>query len=167
VNDGILRTAEISPCGRFRTRLGRRWAAGPALVLLMLNPSDGDDMIDDPTIKRGVSFAQRDQYPALEIVNLFPFRSPYPAKLREYIPTETAYEAGIALQAIESACWTAARVCCAWGAFVGAEHRIQAVRRTLRAIRVEPYCLGTNKDGSPKHPLYLRGDTIMEKYQWT
>ena len=31
----------------------------------------------------------------------------------------------------------------------------------------DAYCLGRNKNGSPKHPLYLSGSTQMEKfYRW-
>ncbi len=35
----------------------------------------------------------------------------------------------------------------------------------LRTLRDPIYCLGTNKDGSPKHPLYLPADTKLEVYR--
>lgn len=35
----MIRTAEISPCGRYRYTLGRRWGDGPKLVI--------DAMVED------------------------------------------------------------------------------------------------------------------------
>lgn len=34
------RSAVISPCGRYRYRLDRRWADGPSIAWIMLNPSE-------------------------------------------------------------------------------------------------------------------------------
>jgi hypothetical protein len=67
----MIRTALFSPCGRFRYRLGRRWAEGPTVALVLLNLSTADDEVDDPTIRRCIDFARRWGYGGLEVVNLY------------------------------------------------------------------------------------------------
>ena len=41
----------------------------------------------------------------------------------------------------------------------------KALIDALRADGVELWCFGQNGDGSPKHPLYLRGDTPLIRYE--
>ena len=75
---GLLRTADVSACGDYRWSLGRRWAEGPCLAWLMLNPSRADAEGDDPTLMRVTAFSRRWGYGSLRVVNLYPFRSPHP-----------------------------------------------------------------------------------------
>ncbi|MGH7239133.1 MAG: hypothetical protein ACREHG_03595 [Candidatus Saccharimonadales bacterium] len=49
---------------------------------------------------------------------------------------------------------------CAWGSF-GEKVRIASV---LAQIPRPRYALGVNKDGNPKHPLYIRRDTPLKDY---
>jgi hypothetical protein len=46
------RTALFSHCGTFRYRLGRRWAEGPKVAFVLLNPSVANTEIDDQTVRR-------------------------------------------------------------------------------------------------------------------
>ncbi len=63
--------AEISPCGRYRYRLGRAWGPAPrTMMFVMLNPSTADAYEDDPTIRRCVSFAKREGCTGIDVVNL-------------------------------------------------------------------------------------------------
>lgn len=58
------RHAKISDCGKYRYSLSRRWgeirAGRPPIVFVMLNPSTADHTVDDPTIRRCIAFAKRE-----------------------------------------------------------------------------------------------------------
>jgi hypothetical protein len=74
-------SAIISADGRYRYRLGRRWADGPAVLWIMLNPSTADAEQDDPTIRRCIAFSKQFHYGALWVGNLYAFRSTDPDAL--------------------------------------------------------------------------------------
>ena len=60
-DEPYIRTAVISDDGLYRYRLERVWDdARPALPFVMLNPSTADALVDDPTIRRCVGFAPRE-----------------------------------------------------------------------------------------------------------
>ena len=40
----------------------------------------------------------------------------------------------------------------------------KAMVEALRADGIDLWCFGTNGDGSPKHPLYLRADTALVRF---
>ena len=63
--------ATLSPCGRYRYRLTRRWGDGGAVAFVMLNPSTADAEKDDPTIRRCIGFAREWRFGRLIVVNLF------------------------------------------------------------------------------------------------
>ena len=46
----------------------------------------------------------------------------------------------------------------AWGKDGTHRDRDLGVLQLLTDLKITPHCLGTNKDGTPKHPLYLRKD---------
>lgn len=50
-------------------------------------------------------------------------------------------------------------VVCAWGAHGEHRERGDEVVLILSEKQVDMWCLGTTKDGEPKHPLYLAKDT--------
>ena len=51
-------SAVLSPCRQYRYALWRKWADGPQVLFVMLNPSTADESVDDPTIRRCISFAK-------------------------------------------------------------------------------------------------------------
>lgn len=159
----MQKSATISPCKQFRYSLGRRWAEGPALLYVMLNPSTADADLDDPTIRRCIGFAQAHRFPALEVVNLFAFRATKPAAMRA-----AGYPIGPDNDLhIMAAARRAAKVCVAWGSNgcqpeVAA--RVQAVMPLLRRAGREPHCLAITKTGHPSHPLMLRSDCQLHAY---
>src|SRR5580700_4217211 len=68
--------------GKHRLWLKRVWnREKPTAVFVMLNPSVGNKIEDDNTIKRSISKAQNNNCGSLEIVNLYSYVTSKPAEL--------------------------------------------------------------------------------------
>ena len=156
-------SAVISPCGRYRYRLDRQLVEPdpehqmPTALFIMLNPSTADDVLDDQTIRRCITFAQREGCDRLTVVNLFALRSTNPAALETAAdpigPENDAYLA----QAIQG---HSGIVIAAWGA-----HAIARARGEALNAKYGPFlCLGTTLGRAPRHPLYVRADHPLERY---
>jgi len=156
--------ARISACGLYRYTLDRYLdGRGMPLCFVALNPSDADADNPDPSLTRMVGFGKRMDRCRVHVVNLFAYRTPYPAKLKE------AYEAGVDIVGTENDAALATfpgTIVCAWGPpkwqFV--RDRIKVVVNILRATGLPLYCLGTAKDGSPRHPLMLPNDSRLQPW---
>jgi hypothetical protein len=156
----MIRTATISDCGRFRYRLGRRWADGAPLLFVMLNPSTADADQDDATIRRCIRFAQAEGFPALEVVNLFAFRATDPKDLRR-----AGYPAGPENDRhIQEAARAAAKVCLAWGSNAAGLERPQIVIPLLRAACAQLHVLRMTRSAHPQHPLMLPASCRLQPF---
>ena len=143
--------AEFSICRQYRYALTRRWAEGPQVLFLMLNPSTADETEDDPTIGRCVDFAKSWGFGSLAVGNLFAFRTPSPAllvKAAEPVGADNDHWLG-KLQG------SASLTIAAWGNHGTFRQRGKAVARTL----VSPHILRLNRTGQPGHPLYIRANS--------
>lgn len=163
-NIPILKTT-ISACEKYRYTLHRKIHSGKyrGVGFIMLNPSTADADVDDPTVRRVKHFAERLGASDLVIVNLFAWRAADPLEIvrggADVVgPENDSY--------ITSLAYWACEIVVAWGAHGGVMGRGDAVRRELARVRPlsPPLCLGTNSDGSPKHPLYLANDRAYEEY---
>ena len=149
--------AVISDCGRYRYTLEREWMTGEGTCLfVMLNPSTADASEDDPTIRRCIGFAQRWGYQRLEVGNLFAFRATDPADMLSVTPAEAAGPDND--DHLRDLSHGAGLIVAAWGAHSLAAFRRAAVLEILSESEADVVCLGTTKYGSPRHPLYVRGD---------
>jgi hypothetical protein len=103
----------------------------------------------------------------LEVVNLFPLRATNPDDLLTHPdPLGIGLHADASiLEAVERA----AVVICAWGAHPAAAPRASDVIHILdiTGMRGKLYHLGLNKDGSPKHPLYIAASTRPKPFQYS
>lgn len=149
--------ATISPCGKYRYKLWRIWDdLRPIMVFCMLNPSTADASTDDPTIRRCLGFAKREHHGGIIVINVFALRATNP---KELLTTEDPCgpENTIYLQNARSRLLSTLVV--AWGKPVGGVRLLpQYNLAKIILLDQKAKCLGMNKDGSPKHPLYLKND---------
>lgn len=155
LGDADASGATFSPDRAHRYSLWRVWRPSAGRVLwVMLNPSTADEVVLDPTIRRCVDFAKRWGYGGIEVVNLFALRSTDPAALYDHAdpigPENDRH--------IVEAAGRAKRVIGAWGVHGAHRGRAPAVEALLAGTGPLE-CLGTNRDGSPRHPLYVWSGT--------
>lgn len=156
--------ARISACQQYRYWLMRRWADGPRVVYVMLNPSTADAHADDPTIRRCIGFAKSLGHGGLEVVNLYAYRSTSPDAMFD------VYRRGVDI--VGSECDTeilrvvqsAGLVVAAWGAEARAERRANYVLDLVSKF-ADVHCLARSGKGAPRHPLYLPAASRPEIYR--
>jgi hypothetical protein len=156
----VEKSADISEDGLYRYSLTRLWGDwdGPRLCWVMLNPSTADHEVDDPTIRRCTAFSQAWGYHSLTVVNLFALRATDPKVLLvpPCNPVGPANDTAIELAVLQST-----DVIAAWGTKGTIRERDYAVTRLItHKARMPLSCLALTKDGHPKHPLYVKGDTV-------
>ena len=162
---GVKGDATFSPDGRYR-QLMRRWTGDvfpPRYIMFIgMNPSTADATVNDPTCAREWTFATREGFSAMVKANVGDYRATDPKML--LVPGVEAVSPAN-LPAIRAAAAGAARVVLCHGklnkALAPAGRELVAA---LRADGIALWCFGSNGDGSPKHPLYLRGDTPLQPF---
>jgi len=161
----VHRSAELSECGRYRWWLRRSWqlwkdgmhVQGKGVCcFVMLNPSIADGAQDDPTIRRCIGFARSWGYDTLSVRNLFPWRATDP---KELFHAETVTGGSRGDTELLSAC-TADLLVAAWGAGVPFNRDKEVLAMFAKHCPDKPIaCLGVTKNGSPRHPLYVKAET--------
>lgn len=161
----IISYAEISLCNTYRYFLQRTWDINNKMMtFIMLNPSKADALKDDPTIRKCVMLAKKENCSGIYVINLFALRSSNPEEL--YIhndpvgPENNFWINKIAKQS--------QIIVAAWGNHGHFLNRDIEVLNTLKSLGLKLYCLGLNKNGSPKHPLArsINIDTKLIKYEY-
>lgn len=163
---GVNGDASFSADGRYR-RLMRRWTgeAFPERYVLFIgmNPSTADATVNDPTCAREWTFANREGYSAMVKANVGDYRATDPKML---LAPGVAAVSDENLPAIREAAAGASLVILCHGKLNKALAPAgKALVAALRADGVDLWCFGTNADGSPKHPLYLRLETPLRPYE--
>lgn len=151
-------SAIISKCGLYRYRLERHWGDGPTCGFIMLNPSTADATLDDPTIRRCIGFAKREGCGRLMVGNLYAFRATHPdvmAAAHDPVGPENRHFLENMAEQVDGP------LIAAWGAHWMVYGGTTAYVRV--AFEGKLMCLGKTKDGHPRHPLYVKGDTPLER----
>lgn len=155
-------TAVFSTCNKYRYLLHRkissplRWVR--TVTFFMLNPSTADAVKNDRTIAKCIKFAEREGYTDLYVVNLFALRSTDPKtlfKVKDPVGPENEKHINETLAKSDL-------VVAAWG-----NHRAIKKLSTVKIsdkIRAETKCLRLNKNGSPRHPLYIPMDEHLKEF---
>lgn len=148
---------------KFRYQLWREFGdVENRLMICMLNPSVADSERLDATIRRCLRFAQRLGFGALDVGNLFAYRSTDPRVLSGIGESAVGPENDGHLRLMAA---RARKVIVAWGN--NAERimpgRAEHVLALLRdASGGEAFCFnGLTKANAPPHPLYLRDDAPL------
>ena len=153
--------AHFTPDSLHRLRLWRTWDPTlPVLVWCLLNPSVAGADRSDLTLAKCIGFANRNGYGGVILTNLFTLVSTNPDNLASRVATANAEDADRQLH------WAArqpdTRIAVGWGSKPWAQERARHVLQLLRTQAMQRLlCLGTTKDGSPRHPSRLGYDTPL------
>ncbi|MDF1669327.1 MAG: DUF1643 domain-containing protein [Roseovarius sp.] len=165
--DGVIGGATFSDCGRYRQALTRDWtlaADTPKSVLFIgMNPSVAGAEVSDPTCHRELMFSRDWGFTRYLKGNMLDWRATSPKD----IPPDPALAcSGANIPALVDMASEAELVVMAYGKL---HARFQPVVRdvfvAIAALGKPLQCLGVNKDGSAKHPLYLRKDTQLRPFE--
>jgi len=154
--------AVFSDDERYRYELGRTFHGelfnkrGYA-DFVMLNPSTATHEVLDPTLRRCQAFAKIWGCCGFRVYNMLAFRATDPADLLKVSdPVGPENDAFLSKAGVD-----AYRLVVGWGAEPIA---VERSKTALRIFRSDLWCLGTTKAWHPRHPLYVRGDTPLERW---
>jgi hypothetical protein len=148
----------------YRYQLRRTWdETKPHAMFIMMNPSTADSKVDDPSVAKCGRFARTWGYGGIYVGNTFAYRATDKKHLRVIAdpigPENNKYLIEMAKKA--------AIVVFAYGK---PQHKAlrargkELARLLIEKAHVKPHILSRGKDGTPKHPLYLK--KTSEPVEW-
>lgn len=144
----VSATADIR--GDYRYSLTRVWdASRPTITFVLLNPSTADAVDLDPTLRRCVSFSQREGFGGMRILNLYAYRTPSPAVMLATSDPVGPENDRVLAEA-------SGTVVAGWGTNANPV-RVARVLKLLPPLKA----LKITKDGHPQHPLYVKSDSPL------
>ncbi|MAM05239.1 MAG: hypothetical protein CMD06_04690 [Flavobacteriales bacterium] len=151
----MKKKALFSKDQKYRYLLERTWNnSKKKLLFIMLNPSSADSKKDDPTIRRLISFSKKWGYGGFKVCNLYSYVTSSPSTL--YSSSNILgykNKSYIKKQIKNSDC-----IVYAWGNTEAEPHWLKKIVKTS-------YCIGINKNGTPKHPLYINSNAKLLNYK--
>lgn len=159
-------TARISACGRYRYRLTRIFQPfGRTLVFICCNPSTADASEDDATIRRLRHFTLRGGFGRLIVGNVFAYRATNVRELSEVADPVGPDWQSTMVEILDDA----DLVVCGWGSLnklkaPSLKLQVEIAKTYLRASNKPLRCFARNKDGTPKHPLYVHNEQGLIKW---
>ena len=159
-----LKSATLSDCGKYRYELMRGKA--PYMTIIMLNPSTADSEKDDATIRKLMTLAAGNDYSGIRVYNAYAWRATDPLEIicltRDGMHDKAV---GPHNKHYLQRAFREKDIVLAWGNHIAAEWEFKIIRAAINMkYGCRLHCFGQNKNGSPKHPLYLKNETKLQPY---
>jgi len=136
----------------YRYFLWRMWDPNlPCLILIMLNPSEADQISNDQTITVVLSRAKEEGFGAIAVINLFAWRSKSPANMKKAESPVGPLNDQITSMLLSD---KNQAILCAWGPHGTHRNRNEEVKCQIQRAGIVPLVINLSKNGEPGHPLY-------------
>lgn len=137
---------------------GALFGTGKTLCLGLQNPSTAGVEVNDPTIHVSMKMASRLGFARLVVTNTYLRRFTHPKLLYHWLGQltlgERDHERGRAMAIMAREALAADMFIAGWGnGHQDDEHWPSQLADLLSAEGIAIYCMGVNKNGTPKHPL--------------
>lgn len=147
--------ADFSDCRNYRYALWRIWDESKPLVMFIgLNPSTANEVEADPTIESVRRISEHNGYGGFYMMNCWAFVATKPEDLK-HNPVSDEWNNNL-LTVTASKCKD---IVFAWGNFSVVKDKGRDVE--LKEMFPRAKVIGKNKNGSPKHPLYQKGTSVL------
>jgi hypothetical protein len=168
-------SAIFSACGGYRYRLDRAiGGSGPIVAFLLHNPSTADADTEDATLRRGIGYARAWGSSRLIYINVWAGIATRPKELWAISDPVGPHNDRHIAEAVREVDASGGFIVVAWGVVEAprerrahASQRPGGVQDHIRSLGCELRALGRNRDGSPKHPLYVRGETLPRPWPFS
>lgn len=157
--DGCRRKAVFDESKTYRYKLDIEWGPSQPLVVIGLNPSTADELVNDPTVERCERRARALGYGGLIMLNLFALRATDP---KEMLASAAPHGQQNMYWIDREACRQERDILCAWGKhgrYLGQDQHVFSIIAYEKLFH-----LGLNGDGTPKHPLYRPYSQELEPF---
>lgn len=155
-------TAIFSRCGKYRYRLDRQvQESGIVIAFFGINPSKANDIENDPTVKKWLVFAKKNNARKFIVGNIFSTVTPYVHELPENINSidddnELHLDSIISEADVLVPCW-------------GTREKVPTILHPyfdmimdkLKKSQKPIFCFGLTKSGDPKHVGRLSYETEL------
>lgn len=154
----VARSECASADGYHRHALARTWDLRlSTLAVVGLNPSHASGVVDDASTRRLITFAAAWGFGAVELVNLYSFRSSSPAAMTHARRSGVDVTGGAGNDRTIVEATRGRTTLLMWGASVVAglwvRERAREVLRLIAPTAGALVCLGRTSDGSPRHVM--------------
>lgn len=165
INPGVKCSPPVfgGPGDCYRYRLDRTWdETKPHALFIMMNPSIADGTWDDRSVRKCERFARAWDYGGIYVGNTFAYRATDKKRLMA-APDPVGPENDKHLIAMAK---LARIVIFAYGqpGHRSLQDRGKLLAKILISKGVKPYVLKLSRDGTPRHPLYLR--KTLKPVEW-